>query len=143
MKVLPCRVTEEAFSPSGLALVPRPVIGALEDGRLLGFGTFGPFRAWPAYRYTVEHSLYVERDSRGRGVGRQLLTELIARARARQLHTLIGGIDADNAPSIALHRSMGFERCGRLHQVGFKFGRWLDLEFYQLVLETPEHPAEG
>jgi L-amino acid N-acyltransferase len=121
-----------------------PVIGVVDEpGRLLGFGSYGPFRAWPAYKYTVEHSIYVERSNRGRGLGRRLLAELIACARRQQLHTLIGGIDADNAPSIALHRSLGFERCGSLRQVGFKFNRWLDLEFYQLLLDTPAQPIDG
>ena len=121
-----------------------PVIGVIDGGnQLLGFGSYGPFRAWPAYQYTVEHSLYVERSGRGQGVGRLLLAELIAAAKHQDFHTLIGGIDSRNAASIALHRRLGFEQCAHIRQVGFKFNRWLDLQFYQLVLNTPAHPVDG
>jgi phosphinothricin acetyltransferase len=119
-----------------------PVLGVIDPaGQLLGFGSYGPFRAWPAYKYTVEHSLYVERSHRGQGVGKLLLAELIAAATHQNYHTLIGGIDAHNAASIALHRRLGFEQCAHIRQAGFKFNRWLDLQFYQLVLSTPEHPV--
>lgn len=121
-----------------------PVLGVCgEADELLGFASYGTFRAWPAYGYTVEHSLYVAEAHRRRGVGRHLLTALIERARAAEMHVMIGGIDADNAASIALHESMGFTAGGRLPEVGFKFGRWLDLCFYQLVLDTPSQPREG
>ena len=121
-----------------------PVIGAVDEGgTLMGFATYGPFRMRPAYKYTVEHSVYVERGHRGKGVGARLLTAIIARARAQQYHTLVGGIDAENAASIALHQRFGFEYCGTVRQAGFKFNRWLDLLFYQLLLETPTHPSDG
>jgi L-amino acid N-acyltransferase len=124
---------------------PRnPVIGVVSDqDRLLGFGTYGPFRNWPAYKYTIEHSLYVDRDHRGQGLGRLLLVELIAAARRQSFHALIGGIDALNEASIALHRRMGFELCGTIRHAGFKFGRWLDLQFYELLLDTPGQPVDG
>lgn len=121
-----------------------PVLGALDDdGTLLGFASYGTFRDWPAYKYTVEHSVYVHSERRGRGVGRALLQRLIERAREQDYHALIGGIDADNVASVALHRSLGFEHCGTLREVGFKFGRWLDLAFYQLRLATPAQPLDG
>lgn len=121
-----------------------PVIGAVSPvGELLGFASYGTFRAWPAYKYSVEHSVYVQRDHRGEGVGRALMERLIAKAREQQLHTMIGGIDASNAASIALHEKLGFTYTGTLRQVGFKFGRWLDLAFYQLVLTTPQAPIDG
>ena len=121
-----------------------PVIGAVdEQDRLRGFASYGPFRAWPAYKYTVEHSVYVDKDCRGRGVGTLLLAAIIDRARQQDYHTVIGGIDADNAVSIALHTRFGFEFCGRVRHAGFKFGRWLDLDFYQLILETPATPVDG
>ena len=119
-----------------------PVIGVVSDqDRLLGFATYGPFRNWPAYKYTIEHSLYVDRDYRGQGLGRLLLVELIAAARRQSFHALVGGIDAENSASIALHRRMGFELCGTIRHAGFKFGRWLDLQFYELLLDTPAQPV--
>ncbi len=121
-----------------------PVLGVCDEAdELLGFASFGTFRVWPGYRHTVEHSLYVAQPHRRRGVGRTLLTALIERARAADVHVMIGGIDADNAASIALHQSLGFVAVGRLPQVGFKFGRWLDLCFYQLILAPPSQPRGG
>lgn len=121
-----------------------PVIG-IEDGtgKLLGFGSYGTFRAWPAYKYTVEHSVYVHKDHRGQGLGHALLHALITTARQHEIHAMIGGIDARNTASIALHEQHGFKHAGTLPQVGFKFGAWLDLAFYQLLLETPRHPVDG
>jgi L-amino acid N-acyltransferase YncA len=121
-----------------------PVIG-LEDeaGTLLGFASYGTFRAWPAYKYSVEHSIYVHKDHRGKGLGRTLLTAIVEAAQARNVHTLIGGIDATNTGSIALHESLGFSHAGTIRQAGFKFGRWLDLAFYQRILDTPAEPVDG
>ena len=121
-----------------------PVIGVEDEGgELMGFASFGSFRAWPAYKYSVEHSVYVDARFRGRGLGRRLLEEVIAAARAQDYHVLIGAIDANNEPSIALHTRLGFTHCGTISQVGFKFGRWLDLAFYQLILPTPLQPIDG
>lgn len=121
-----------------------PVLGAVDDaGTLLGFASYGTFRPWPAYKYSVEHSVYVEKGHRGRGVGRALLRELIARAERHDIHVLIGGIDRDNHASIELHEKLGFKHAGTIHHAGFKFGRWLDLVFYELLLETPRAPVDG
>lgn len=121
-----------------------PVVGYEDDaGQLLGFASYGSFRAWPAYKYSVEHSIYVHREHRGRGLGRKLLEDIVAAAQARDVHTLIGGIDATNAASIALHTALGFEHAGTIRQAGFKFGRWLDLAFYQRLLATPAQPVDG
>jgi phosphinothricin acetyltransferase len=121
-----------------------PVVGAVDaTGRLLGFASWGTFRAFPAYKYTVEHSVYVHRDARGRGLGERLLRELIRRAEQAQLHLLVGCIDAANAGSIALHTRLGFVHAGTITEVGFKFGRWLDAAFYQLKLATPTEPRDG
>ena len=121
-----------------------PVIGLLDEGdRLVGFGTYGKFRDRPAYKYTIEHSLYVQTGHRGKGYGRLILKTIIEHARASGYHNLIGGIDSGNEVSITLHKSMGFEHAGRIRQAGYKFSQWLDLDFYQLLLSTPEHPVEG
>jgi L-amino acid N-acyltransferase YncA len=121
-----------------------PVVGLeSEAGELLGFGSYGTFRAWPAYKYTVEHSVYVHHPHRGRGLGSRLLQELVARAKAQGMHVLVGGIDASNQGSIALHTKLGFVHSGTIKQAGFKFGRWLDLAFYQFVLDTPLEPVDG
>jgi phosphinothricin acetyltransferase len=111
-----------------------PFIVARDAGGVRGFGTLGEFRAWPCYRHSVEHSVHVRVDSRGRGIGRLLINTLIDRARAMAKHVMIAGIDADNAVSIRLHESLGFHVVGHLHEVGFKFGRWLDLKFLELRL---------
>ena len=121
-----------------------PVIGIENDsGGLMGFGSYGTFRAWPAYKYSVEHSIYVDARCRGRGVGKRLLQEIIAAAQGQGYHILVGGIDATNSVSIRLHETLGFTCCGTIRQAGFKFGRWLDLSFYQLILSTPSDPRDG
>lgn len=120
-----------------------PVLGAVDEaGTLLGFSSYGTFRQFPAYKYTVEHSVYVHRDHRGRGVGQQLLQGIIDRAKQQDYHVMVGGIDSTNPASIALHRKFGFELVATMPEVGFKFGRWLDLCFYQLVLDTPGSPVD-
>lgn len=121
-----------------------PVIGAVDDaGTLLGFTTYGPFRNWPAYKYSVEHSIYVEKSQRGKGIGRLLLGAIIEAAKEQQYHVMIGGIDGSNAGSIALHEKFGFTKCAEVREAGYKFGRWLDLVFYQLILPTPAQPLDG
>jgi phosphinothricin acetyltransferase len=109
----------------------------------MGFASYGPFRERPAYKYTVEHSVYVDTRFRGQGVGRRLLEAVIVEAGIQDYHVMVGGIDATNAASIRLHESMGFTACGIVRQAGFKFGRWLDLAFYQLILKTPASPVDG
>jgi phosphinothricin acetyltransferase len=121
-----------------------PVICAEDDaGELLGFASYGQFRERPAYKYTVEHSLYVDARHRGQGVGRALLGAIIEAAGRQDYHVLVGGIDAANDASIKLHERFGFTPCGIVRQAGFKFGRWLDLAFYQLILKTPAMPVDG
>jgi L-amino acid N-acyltransferase len=121
-----------------------PVIGVTDEvGTLMGFASYGPFRAFPAYKYTVEHSVYVDSRFRGFGLGRLLLERLIERCEAQDYRTMIGVIDAENQQSIALHEKLQFQRCGEIRHAGFKFGRWLDLVFYQRLLSGPEQPADG
>jgi L-amino acid N-acyltransferase len=120
-----------------------PVIG-LEDGvgRLAGFASYGRFRDWPAYKYTVEHSVYVRNDLRARGLGTRLLKALIQRAQEQEYHVMVGGVDKSNEASVKLHSKLGFIHAGTLNEIGFKFGKWLDLSFYVLVLSTPESPTD-
>ena len=121
-----------------------PVIGVEdESGALMGFATYGVFRERPAYKYTVEHSVYVHQDHRGKGLGLALMERLIEAARAQDLHVMVGGIDATNTVSIALHEKLGFVHAGTIRETGFKFGTWLDLAFYQLTLPTPLDPKDG
>jgi L-amino acid N-acyltransferase len=121
-----------------------PIIGAVTgSGELMGFASYGVFRQWPAYKYTVEHSIYVHPSQRRQGIARALLGRVIECARNQHYHALIGGIDAGNVASIALHQQAGFVHAGTLRETGFKFGRWLDLAFYQLLLPTPSLPADG
>jgi L-amino acid N-acyltransferase YncA len=111
-----------------------PVFVAELNSLIIGFSTFGPFRAWPCYRYTVEHSVYVHVDHRGEGISKLLLQPLINQAREMHLHAMIAGIDADNNVSYNLHRSFGFTEVAHFKEVGFKFGRWLDLKFMEVIL---------
>jgi L-amino acid N-acyltransferase len=121
-----------------------PVIGAVDEaGVLMGFTSYGSFRAWPAYKYTVEHSIYIEKSYRKRGLGRVLLQAIEKAAIERDVHVLVGGIDAQNAASIHLHEQCGFVHAGTICEAGFKFGRWLDLAFYQKTLATPLSPIDG
>jgi phosphinothricin acetyltransferase len=110
------------------------VLAARDGSGLLGYASYGPFRAPSGYRLSAEHSIYVREDQRGIGIGKALLTALIERARAQGLHSLVGGIDADNRLSIALHQAFGFEETGRLPEIGRKFDRWLTLVFLQKQL---------
>ena len=121
-----------------------PVIGVEDEtGALMGFATYGIFRDRPAYKYSVEHSVYVHEDHRRKGLGKVLMERLITAAREQDLHVMVGGIDATNTVSIALHEQLGFVHAGTVRQAGFKFGRWLDLAFYQLTLQTPQQPVDG
>ncbi len=111
-----------------------PVLVAERAGRVIGFGSYGRFRPHEGYARTVEHSLYVQAEARGAGVGRALLDALLADAVRAGKHVMIGGIEARNAASIALHERAGFTRSALLLQVGRKFDRWLDLLFMQKQL---------
>ncbi len=121
-----------------------PVLGAVDAAdQLLGFASYGTFRDRPAYKYSIEHSVYVHKDHRRKGVGLALMKALISAATLQQYHIMIGGIDLANTGSIALHEQLGFHHAGTVKEAGFKFGRWLDLAFYQLLLPTPHQPVDG
>jgi L-amino acid N-acyltransferase len=117
-----------------------PILVAGDGDDVQGFASFGDFRAWPGYRYTVEHTVHVRRDVRGRGVGRSLVEALIPQAAARGKHVMIAGVDAANEPSLRFHGRLGFVPVAHFREVGFKFGRWLDLVFLQRWLDAPGAP---
>jgi len=115
-----------------------PIFVAVEHEQMLGFSTIGPFRPWPGYRFTVENSVYVAADSRGKGVANALMHPLIEAAKELKLHAIVAGIEAENSASIALHKKFGFEEVAHFKEVGFKFGRWMDLKFLELVIAPPQ-----
>jgi L-amino acid N-acyltransferase len=108
-----------------------PVLVATDESGVLGFSTFGDFRTWPGYRFTVEHSVHVRSNCRGQGIGKELVKALFPRAAALGKHVMIAGVDAANAASIRFHERLGFQQSGLLREVGHKFDRWLDLVFLQ------------
>jgi len=112
-----------------------PVLVAEEGGEVLGYASYGPFRAGEGYRETVEHSVYVARNARGRGIARLLMERLIAHAKAAGMHRMVGGVSADQRASLELHRKLGFAEQGRLTGVGTKRGKRLDLALMVLALD--------
>jgi phosphinothricin acetyltransferase len=112
-----------------------PVLVAETDGKIVGFSTYGHFRIWPCYRYTIEHSVYVDPAFRGQGISKQLLRPLIHTAQQNGIHAMIAAIDGENQISYRLHQSLGFKQVAHFKEVGFKFGRWLDLLFMELLLD--------
>jgi L-amino acid N-acyltransferase len=117
-----------------------PVLVAEDASAVAGFATFGDFRSWPGYRFTVECTVHIHSSSRGQGVGTKLLNELIHRAEACGKHTMIAGVDSENQASLRFFQRFGFERAAHLREVGFKFDRFLDLIFLQYWLATPTKP---
>lgn len=114
----------------------HPLFVAESEGRILGYCTYGQFRARPGYRFTVEHSVHVAEDGRGQGVGKALMGALIRRARHDGYHVMIGAVDAGNAGSLDFHRKLGFEVHPPIREIGYKFGKWLDLSFVTLALDA-------
>jgi phosphinothricin acetyltransferase len=111
-----------------------PILVAVDDSGVLGYASFGDWRPFEGFRYTVEHSVYVRGDQRGKGLGPVLMEALIERARAGGKHVMVAAIESGNAASIRLHERLGFVVTGQMAQVGVKFGRWLDLTFMQRVV---------
>jgi phosphinothricin acetyltransferase len=112
----------------------HPVIVAELEGRVVGWGALSAYRTRTAYRHTVENSVYVEEGLRGRGIGTALLGRLLELAQALGHHAVIAVIDAEQAPSLALHARFGFQEVGRFREIGHKFGRWLDVVYLELLL---------
>jgi len=129
----------------GLTGAGYPYIVAVQGGTVVGYAYAGPYRARPAYRWSVENSVYVAPTIQRRGVGRALLTQLIADCEARDFRQMIAviGDSEHQAPSIGLHRAAGFNLVGVLDAVGFKFGRWLDTAIMQrsLGLGAAQRPS--
>ena len=118
----------------------HPAVVAVEDGAVAGFGSLSPFRERAAYATSVEDSVYVAGQWRGRGVGRLLLAELVELAGRHGFHTVLARISGDNAASIALHAGQGFELVGVEREVGRKFGRWINVTVMQRMLRSPPRP---
>ncbi|WP_096549763.1 GNAT family N-acetyltransferase [Ureibacillus thermosphaericus] len=112
----------------------NPMFVYEEDGEVVGFAAFKRFVSNEGYKYSMEHSVYVSAKHRGKGIGKKLLQKLIEEAKKREVRTLIALIDSDNIASIKLHEQFGFHFAGRLQHVGYKFGKWLDIVYYQLEL---------
>jgi L-amino acid N-acyltransferase len=119
-----------------------PVLVAAEGDHIAGFATFGDFRAWPGYRFTVEGTVHIQADSRGQGVGTELLKGILGGAKSMGKHVMIAGVDSENKASLRFLERFGFERAGTLREVGYKFERYLDLVFLQYWI-TPPMPQTG
>jgi len=111
-----------------------PVFVAEENGVIVGFSSFGTFRTWAGFKHTVENSIYVSAEHRGKGIGKLLLPPLINAAKELKLHAIVAGIDATNVVSIKLHEKFGFVEVAHFKEVGYKFDRWLDLVFMELIV---------
>ncbi|WP_422403733.1 GNAT family N-acetyltransferase [Pseudomonas sp. GZD-209] len=117
-----------------------PILVAVDETGVLGYASFGDWRPFEGFRHTVEHSVYIRDDQRGKGLGPILMAALIERARACDKHVMVAAIESGNAASIRLHQRLGFAITGQMAQVGVKFGRWLDLTFMQLNLDENALP---
>lgn len=119
-----------------------PLLVSEEEGKVVAFASYGSFRPYPAFKYTIEHSIYVDKNYRNMGHASRLLRELIQIANENGYATMVGVIDSSNEGSIHMHEKMGFRFSGKIDKAGYKFGRWLDLVFFQLDLLGPASPLE-
>lgn len=120
-----------------------PIIVVEENSKVIGFATFGSFRPWPAFKYTIEHSIYVHEKYSNKGIGTTLLKEIIRICDEREFSTMVAGIDGSNEKSIRMHEKLGFKYSGTINKAGYKFEKWLNLVFYQLELKGPNNPVES
>jgi L-amino acid N-acyltransferase YncA len=111
-----------------------PLLVAEDEGSIIGFASFGDFRPWPGYRFTVEGTIHLRREARHRGIGTMLFQKLLSRARDAGKHMMIAGVDSENIASLRFMEKLGAERRAHLKEVGFKFGRFLDLVYFQIPL---------
>lgn len=119
-----------------------PILVAVENDEVTGYSSFGDWRPFEGFRYSVEHSVYVRNDQRGKGLGPRLMQVLIERARSAGKYVMVAAIESGNQASIRLHERLGFVTTGQMPQVGIKFGRWLDLTFMQLSLNPGAEPPK-
>ncbi|MDT8715696.1 N-acetyltransferase family protein [Clostridium sp. 19966] len=119
-----------------------PVFVYEEDGKAVGFATYGQFRPWPAFKYSIEHSIYVHKAYRNKGIAKALMQKLIKAAEEEGYAIIVAGIDSANKGSLLMHEKLGFKHVGTIEKAGYKFDRWLDLVFYQLNLSGPKNPTE-
>ncbi|MDN5486545.1 GNAT family N-acetyltransferase [Pseudomonas fluorescens] len=119
-----------------------PILVAVDNDEVTGYASFGDWRPFEGFRYSVEHSVYVRNDQRGKGLGPHLMQALIERARSCGKHVMVAAIESGNLASIRLHERLGFVTTGQMPQVGIKFGRWLDLTFMQLTLNPGAEPPQ-
>lgn len=119
-----------------------PILVAVENNEVTGYASFGDWRPFEGFRYSVEHSVYVRNDQRGKGLGPRLMEALIERARSGGKYVMVAAIESGNQASIRLHERLGFVTTGQMPQVGIKFGRWLDLTFMQLALNPGAEPPK-
>ena len=119
-----------------------PILVSIENDEVTGYASFGDWRPFEGFRYSVEHSVYVRHDQRGKGLGPRLMQALIERARTCGKHVMVAAIESGNQASIRLHARLGFVTTGQMPQVGIKFGRWLDLTFMQLALNPGAEPPK-
>lgn len=115
--------------------VNDPMFVYEENGEVIGFVTYSQFRSYEGYKYSMEHSVYVDKNHHGKGIGKILLQKIIDEAKIRGVKTLIAVIDSENIGSIKMHEKFGFYFAGRLKNVGYKFDKWLDIVYYQLDIE--------
>ncbi len=113
-----------------------PVLVAEDAGMVVGYSSYGQFRPWPAFLYTVENAIYIAPDRRGQGIGQKLLAAIVDAAAKNGRRTMVAAITAENAASLHLHEKLGFERTGLIRDSGWKFERWLDLVFLQRMLQA-------
>ena len=110
------------------------VFVAAMNNFVVGYATYSQFRERIGFQYSVEHSIYCHHDYQGKGIGRLLMNALIIHAKEQKIHTMVACIDSDNTNSIAFHKKLGFQQAGQMKEVGYKFGRYLDMTLMQLML---------
>ena len=114
----------------------HPVFVATMNNLVVGYATYSQFRERIGFQYSVEHSIYCHHDYQGKGIGRMLMNELIAYTKEQKIHTMVACIDSDNTNSIAFHKKLGFQQAGQMKEIGYKFGRYLDMTLMQLMLNN-------